>query len=53
MLINQREGSALYLYGDLMIDHGKFEVELDGERTEISGSAGYMVQGSVLFSKPD
>ena len=51
MLIHQREGSAVYIYGDLMIDHGIFEVELDGERTETNGRAGYMVQGSVLFFK--
>jgi len=44
-------GSAIFIIGNLMSDHGNYQVELDGESTLFNGTAHGLVQESLLFFK--
>ncbi|KAH7101587.1 hypothetical protein BKA62DRAFT_703407 [Auriculariales sp. MPI-PUGE-AT-0066] len=43
------QGSAIYLKGNLMTDHGQFTIELDGQTELFNGTAGYLFQDALLF----
>ena len=42
-------GSAIYLIGNLISDHGRYAVSLDAESAEFNGEANYTIAEGLLF----
>ncbi|KAH7089351.1 hypothetical protein BKA62DRAFT_727166 [Auriculariales sp. MPI-PUGE-AT-0066] len=43
------QGTAIFVYGNLMSDHGPFQVDFDGEQWVGNGSTYGLVQSSLLY----
>jgi len=42
-------GSAIYLIGNFIDDHGRYIVSLDAESTEFNGKANYTITEGLVF----